>query len=71
MIESLSRRPRLTPRRAHFQSAAFAFVSGFSAHAHTSSSLGLLAGTLAVCALVARAATKRPDIPAMTAAAMV
>ncbi|WER49822.1 hypothetical protein CupriaWKF_22115 [Cupriavidus sp. WKF15] len=36
--------------------AAVAFATGFSAHGHTSSSLGVLAGTLAVCALVARSA---------------
>lgn len=34
--------------------AAVAFATGFSSHGHTSSSLGVLAGTLAVCALVAR-----------------
>jgi len=33
--------------------AAFAFASGFLRHAHTSSSLGILAGTLAVGGLVA------------------
>ncbi|WP_156546102.1 hypothetical protein [Cupriavidus sp. D384] len=36
--------------------AAVAFATGFSSHGHTSSSLGVLAGTLAVCALVARSA---------------
>ncbi len=34
--------------------AAVAFATGFTAHAHSSSSLGMLAGALAVCALVAR-----------------
>lgn len=33
--------------------AAFAFASGFLKHAHTSSSLGILAGTLAVGGLIA------------------
>ncbi|ANH71687.1 hypothetical protein ACS15_1432 [Ralstonia insidiosa] len=33
--------------------AAIAFASGFLKHAHTSSSLGILAGTLAVGGLVA------------------
>ncbi len=33
--------------------AAFAFASGFLRHAHTSSSLGILAGSLAVGGLVA------------------
>lgn len=32
---------------------AFTFASGFLRHAHTSSSLGILAGTLAVSGLVA------------------
>lgn len=36
--------------------AAVAFATGFTAHGHSSSSLGMLAGTLAVCALVARGA---------------
>ncbi|GJG94861.1 hypothetical protein [Cupriavidus pauculus] len=36
------------------ETAVVAFATGFSAHGQTSSSLGLLAGTLAVCALVAR-----------------
>ncbi|WP_092595482.1 hypothetical protein [Ralstonia sp. 25mfcol4.1] len=39
--------------------AAVAFATGFSSHGHTSSSLGMLAGTLAVCALVARSALNR------------
>lgn len=34
--------------------AAIAFATGFTTHGHTSSSLGVLAGTLSVCALVAR-----------------
>ena len=34
--------------------AAVAFATGFSSHGHNSSSLGMLAGTLAVCALVVR-----------------
>ncbi|PLQ00028.1 hypothetical protein [Cupriavidus pauculus] len=42
--------------------AAVAFATGFSSHGHTSSSLGMLAGTLAVCALVARSTfNKRPQ----------
>jgi len=46
-----------TDRKAarKWEMAAFAFVTGFSAHAHTSSSMGVIAGTLAVCALVVRA----------------
>lgn len=39
--------------------AAVAFATGFSSHGHTSSSLGVLAGTLAVCALVARSALNK------------
>lgn len=40
------------------ETAVVAFASGFSAHGQTSSSLGVLAGTLAVCALVARSALR-------------
>ncbi|WP_109584459.1 hypothetical protein [Cupriavidus plantarum] len=36
------------------ETAAVAFATGFTTHAHTSSSLGILAGTLAVCALAAQ-----------------
>ncbi|KAI3592333.1 hypothetical protein D9X30_2070 [Cupriavidus sp. U2] len=43
--------------------AAVAFATGFSSHGHTSSSLGMLAGTLAVCALVARSALGRRAAP--------
>jgi hypothetical protein len=42
-----------------WEMAAFAFLTGFSAHAQTSSSLGLVAGTLSVCSLVARASLRR------------
>lgn len=40
---------------------AVAFATGFSSHGHTSSSLGVLAGTLAVCAMV----TQRLVYPAL------
>lgn len=52
-----------------WESASFAFASGFSAHAHTSASLGLLAGTLAVCGLVVRSAARHrmPSAPARAA----
>ncbi|QET06159.1 MULTISPECIES: hypothetical protein [Cupriavidus] len=39
--------------------AAIAFATGFTTHGHTSSSLGVLAGTFAVCALVARSTLRR------------
>ncbi|MGY8525679.1 hypothetical protein [Paracidovorax citrulli] len=37
-----------------WEMAAFAFMTGFTAHAHTSSSLGVLAGTLRMCVLLAQ-----------------
>lgn len=42
---------------------AFAFASGFLRHAHTSSSLGILAGTLAVGGLVAGRGLKQDRSP--------
>lgn len=46
--------------------AAIAFATGFTTHGHTSSSLGMLAGTLAVCALVARSTLgKRVPVAAL------
>jgi hypothetical protein len=50
-----------------FEMAAVAFATGFLSYGHTSSSLGVLAGTLAVCALAARRALNKrtggePDV---------
>lgn len=39
--------------------ATVAFATGFTTHGQTSSSLGMFAGTLAVCALVARGLMRR------------
>lgn len=39
--------------------ATVAFATGFTTHGQTSSSLGMFAGTLAVCALVARSVARR------------
>ncbi|RZT36750.1 hypothetical protein [Cupriavidus agavae] len=42
-------------QKAHqWKMAAYAFAAGFSTHAQTSSALGLLTGTLAVCTLAAQ-----------------
>ncbi|MEN7531497.1 MULTISPECIES: hypothetical protein [unclassified Cupriavidus] len=49
-------RPQHSHRDAHhLKMAAYAFAAGFSSHAQTSSALGLLTGTLAVCTLAAQA----------------
>ncbi|MGH8647467.1 MAG: hypothetical protein ACREX4_24625 [Gammaproteobacteria bacterium] len=52
-----------------WEMAAFAFLTGFNAHAHTSSSLGVVSGTLAVCALIARAMHSWAEQPVNASAA--
>ncbi|MDT6963149.1 MULTISPECIES: hypothetical protein [unclassified Cupriavidus] len=47
-----------------WEMATFAFLTGFAAHGQTSSSLGVFAGTLSVCALVARASRRPRSLPA-------
>lgn len=50
-VTAMTLNPKLGRR---IEMAAVAFATGFLSHGHTSSSLGVLAGTLAVCALAAR-----------------
>jgi len=52
-----------------WEMAAFAFLTGFNAHAHTSSSLGVVSGTVAVCALIARAMYSWAEQPINASAA--
>lgn len=54
-IAMLTRTNAMTTNRTgarKWEMAAFAFMTGFTAHAHTSLSLGVLAGTLRACALL-------------------
>ncbi|TXI87922.1 MAG: hypothetical protein E6Q40_04285 [Cupriavidus sp.] len=52
----MTRRQKLGRR---LEMATVAFATGFTTHGQTSSSLGMFAGTLAVCALVARSVARR------------